>query len=330
MSFIPPANYFRFFILSAFLCCLLPDLGAQTDTLYVKKYDRNIVPRILTNLKSQKTSFVSRTDSTYSADHFSTGGQYFVGAEISYKWSSLGYSIGFNKANSSANTDLRFSTSIKPIRLQLNYTSLRNLSYFRVNGLQQEDTAFIVRQHNIALRNAGIKVDYVFNYKKFYYSSSISQVGRQLKSQGSFILSSGAYYQDFDLKGLSDSTGSLFFDRYSADRFKTMQAELGLGYAYNWVLNKRLVIYVSEIPNLGFQQIRASQHSAADQHYSLSFTNYVRAGITYTRGNLFAGAYVYNSVTTSKWSGYFYNNAYTSVQFHVGWVLGDLKDYLRR
>src|SRR6218665_3423906 len=77
--------------------------GAQTDSLYIKSYYENLVPRFLYNYKVQFTSFITRLDSLYSVDYFSTGSQNFVGADLGYKWMTLGYNVSFNKENTRAN-----------------------------------------------------------------------------------------------------------------------------------------------------------------------------------------------------------------------------------
>jgi hypothetical protein len=296
--------------------------SAQPDTSYVKIYRNNLVPRMMTNYKNQVTNFVTKSDTSFSADYFSTGAQNFMGAEVSYKWATLGYSFGFNRENSSANMDFRFSTAYKPFRFSANVTSLKNLNYYRVSGLDSLDTVFIARQKGISLRNVGLKVDYILNNKKFYYSPSVSQVGRQLKSQGSFIISSGISFQDFDLRGLSDSASFNFHQLYDANRFKTIRADLGAGYAYNWVLGKKVVIYISETPNIGVQTIYFSgNQEQGRRHTTVSLTNYFRAGVVFTWKNKFLGAYAYNAVTTGKWSGFNYNDVYTSLQLHFGMVL---------
>jgi hypothetical protein len=303
---------------------------AQQDTLYVQRYANNLVPRIFTNYKVQATNFVTRSDTSYTGDYFSTGGQNFIGAEVSYRGLTLGYNFGFNKGDGAPNRDIRVSTSFKPLRISLNYTDLKNLNYYRVIGLEKLDTVFNAWQDNISLRNVGLKIDYIVNHNKFYYSSSIAQVGRQLKSQGSLIASTGISYQDFDLRGLSDSASLNFLGLYSANHFKTIKADLGVGYAYNWVITKKWVLYLSETPNIGIQQIKSSQSLEVDSDVTVSFTNYMRAGIIYTWKNKFLGAYAYNTVTTVRWPGYNYNNNYTTFQLHFGLVLNDPKPYLMK
>lgn len=317
------------FYLTFIFFFLLPRLViAQVDTTYVKTYRNNLVPRVMTNYKSQITSFVIKTDTSFTGDYFSTGAQNFIGAEATYKWATLGYNFGFNRANSSSNMDFRFSTAYKSFRFSMNCSSLKNLNYYRVTGMDSIDTIFISRQKGISLRNVGLKADYIINNKKFYYSPSISQVGRQLKSQGSFIISSGISYQDFDLRGLSDSAGLNFHQLYDADRFKTIRADLGIGYAYNWVLGKKVVIYISETPNLGFQQIKFVENTTENKHSTISVTNYVRAGVVFTWKNKFLGAYAYNSITAGKWARFNYNDVYTSFQLHFGMVLNAPKNFL--
>lgn len=304
---------------------------AQTDTLYVKSYYNNVVPRFLYSYRNQVSSFVEQLDTSYSADRFTTGNQHFMGGDIGYKWITVGYNFSFNKETSSANTDLRFSTSYRHYNLQLNYTNLQNLNYYRLNGENEEDTAFIFKERGIRLRSAAFKMEYVFNYRQFCYSSAYSQGGRQLKSKGSFILSAGIAWQDINLRGLSDSSGVRFLNRYRANDFKVLRLDVGPGYAYNWVIRKNLVLCISEIPNIGFQQLTTSENGLyANHHPSVSFTNYVRAGLIYTWNRAFAGAHVYNSVTASEWLAFNYNSVYTSVQVYCGMVLGDPRSYTRR
>jgi hypothetical protein len=300
--------------------------AAQTDTFYVKSYYNSLVPRFLYSYKNQITNFTQvYGDTAYSRDHFTTGHQNFMGGDLSYKWVTIGYNSTFNKENSSNNTDLRFATSYRPVHVQLNYSNLKNLNYFRLNTREYDgeaDTVFVSRERKIELRNFGMKVEYIFNHRRFCYSSAYSQGGKQLRSQGSFIVSSGLFYQNFDLRGLSDSSQLKFTDRYGANRFKSGRMDIGVGYAYNWVIKKCLVLAISEIPNIGFQHVASHQGNFdSRERSSVSFTNYVRSGLIYTFNRYFAGAYLYNTVTASKWNGFNYSNVYTSFQLYLGLVL---------
>jgi hypothetical protein len=103
-----------------------------------------------------------------------------------------------------------------------------------------------------------------------------------------------------------------------------------VGYAYNWVIGKRLVLAISEIPNIGFQYLASSRYDAnTRQRSTVSFTNYVRSGLIYTFNRCFAGACLYNTVTASRWNGFNYNNVYTSFQLYLGLVL-DTPEMRRR
>lgn len=301
-------------------------LTAQTDSLYVKSYYNKLVPRFLYSYKSQITNFSENFgDTAYSRDHFTTGHQNFIGGDLSYKWITIGYNSTFNKENSSNNTDLRFATSYRPLHVQVNYTNLKNLNYFRLNSRAYDgeaDTVFVLRERKIELRNFGMKIEYIFNHRRFCYSSAYSQGGRQLRSQGSFIVSSGLFYQDFDLRGLSDSGALKFTDRYGANMFRSGRMDIGVGYAYNWVIKKCLVLAISEIPNIGFQHVASGQGDFnSRERSSVSFTNHVRGGLIYTVRRCFVGACLYNMVTAGKWQKFNYNNVYTSFQLYFGMVL---------
>jgi hypothetical protein len=312
------------------LLLIVKQAGAQTDSFYIKSYYRNLVPRIVSNHKTLFTGFETKNNGKYSSDYFSTGSQSFVGIDLNYKWMSLGYQFAFNRENSSTNTDLRFSTSYKNLHLQLNYTDLHNLNYYRVNGKQQQDTVFMTKQYGITLNNAGFKADYVFNARKFHYYTSSAQYGRQLNNQGSLILTTGVSFQNFDLRNLSDQPGLKFTDLYKANSMKTLKIDAGLGYAYNWVIKKKLVISVSEIPNIGLQEITTSKNGVGSaSHSAASFTNHIRMDIIYSWDNFFLGCYGYNTITTGRIMDYNYTNSYTNFQLYLGMLFNDPKKYLK-
>lgn len=202
-------KYPFFFLLLFFL---FKKTKSQTDTNYIKSYYNKIIPRALGANKIQDfildyyTSDSKKTN--YKSDDYSTNNQFFIGMDISYKWLTIGYNYGINKENSTSNSDLRISTSYKPIVIQLAYSNLKNLTYNYTDTLTQEIQTF--KPLNNSFKNFGVKFEYVFNYKKFCSSAAFTQGGRQIKSKGSVISTLGYFRDDFDFgnipEGINQST----------------------------------------------------------------------------------------------------------------------------
>jgi Domain of unknown function (DUF4421) len=315
----------KFILTNILFLFLLSSISyAQTDSVYIQSYYKKIVPRVVYNYKRQDIRFSKMLDDTLvSKDAFSTGNQHFFGGDLSYKWATIGYNLSLNPTNSKRNMDFRISTAYRPFQLQFNISYLKNLNYsfLKYDSNGEADTIITSKENNIEITNGKLKLDYVFNYKKYCYSATFSQGGKQLKSKGSFIASSALTQDRIFLSNLSEPV-KLKFDSLNAfDNAIITGLDLGLGYGYNWVLKKNWTISILEIPKISFLMVNANQYTNARLNYfTVGFTNHCKAGILYTFNDFFVGSSVYSLVSTSKVKGQFYTNVYTSVNIFAGWI----------
>ncbi len=309
--------------ISVFLTAI--QLFSQTDTLAIKSYYKAVVPRTLYNYKQQNISFISNfNDSIYSSNKFSTGNQHFLGADVSYKWVTIGYYFSLSPDNTKRNLDLHFSTAYKPIQLQINYSKLQNLNYSFVisdNNFNKSDTLIQTKESDISITNTSLKVDYVFNYKKYCYSAAFSQGGKQLKSKGSPLASLSYANESILLNNLSSEVKTSFDTIYGFDKGELNRFDLGVGYGYNWVIFKNWTLAFVELPNISY--VRAEANSITEDIIKINtvgFANQFKAGVIYTYKSAFIGSCVNNTLIISNLNNVNYSNVYTSVNVYVGWV----------
>ncbi len=298
-------------------------LISQNDTTkYVQSYYNAIVPRALYTFKRQEIGIDNYVDdNTYTSEYFSTSNQYFIGGDISYKWITLGYGYGINRENTSKNLDLRFATTYKPINLQANYTHLNNLTYSYFDTTFTEKQSF--KPIGNEFYNYGVKVDYIFNYKRFCYSAGYTQGGKQLISKGSFIASAAFSKNKFSIGDIPSNLvrDSVFFNTLKLRAINDWSGELGFGYSYNWVIKKKLLIAVTELPSIGFQQLTLTRNEDKSKTYFRNpFVNYFKLGVVWHIGSFFTGVSTNVIVRVSTVDKFDYYQTNVNANFHVGWV----------
>ena len=91
---------------------------------------------------------------------------------------------------------------------------------------------------------------YLFNGKKFSYSAAYDQSLIQKRSAGSLM--AGFMYNYTHIDYASDSNGDLIYLMEGLGRVKLWQGSVGVGYAYNWVPTRGLLVNVMAMPMLTF------------------------------------------------------------------------------
>lgn len=91
---------------------------------------------------------------------------------------------------------------------------------------------------------------YMFNGKKFSYAAAYDQSVFQKRSAGSLM--AGLMYNYTHIDYSSDSNGDLIYMMEGLGRVKLWQGSVGVGYAYNWVPARGLLVNVMAMPMLTF------------------------------------------------------------------------------
>jgi hypothetical protein len=91
---------------------------------------------------------------------------------------------------------------------------------------------------------------YLFNGKRFSYAAAYDQSVLQKRSAGSLMVGAMYFYGRIDYS--SPSNGDLIYLMHGLGRVKLWQGSVGVGYAYNWVPARGLLINILAMPMLTF------------------------------------------------------------------------------
>lgn len=91
---------------------------------------------------------------------------------------------------------------------------------------------------------------YMFNGKKFSYAAAYDQSLIQKHSAGSLMV--GLMYTHTHIDYASNANGDLVYMMKGLGQIKLWQGSAGVGYAYNWVPTRRILINVMAMPMLTF------------------------------------------------------------------------------
>ena len=168
-----------------------------------------------------------------------------------YSISSTGAKYGFNFRLRRFNTkDARFSSTD------------RNLE----TGVESEIDSAVIMPSPVWIRSVYINGYYVFNGRRYSQAAAYNQSVIQRHSAGSFLLGATWYQSSFDY---SDYTNAAYMIiGHGIHRIKVHQANLGIGYGYNWVPLRGLVVNVMAMPTISvYNRVKAYKY---ETNYDLS------------------------------------------------------------
>jgi hypothetical protein len=122
---------------------------------------------------------------------------------------------------------------------------------------------------------------YVFNGRRYSQAAAYNQSVIQRRSAGSFLVGATWYQSSFDY---SDVENTMFMEfARGIGRIKVHQANLGLGYGYNWVPFRGLVVNAMAMPT--FSVYNRVKNYKYDYNYSYVLTLGEAAGDDYGTWN---------------------------------------------
>ena len=257
------------------LCCqvsaqtgvhkLLKKMSTKKDSMVVRWVDRRYIDipdqpwqimlrgNISQTIVSMKTNGSVRDEEYDNDTRLVTQPSKKIGFKVGYRGCGIGYmvNVGGNKG-----TRLTLGATGKSYSLNVRYHSFENShpDIDMVSDLLTEED--LVEMKNVKLIDP-IKVKtlladayYMFNGKKFSYAAAYKQSVIQKRSAGSLIV--GGMFNYTDINYAADSNGDLIFLMHGLGRVKLWQGSVGVGYAYNWVPCRGLLINVMAMPMLTF------------------------------------------------------------------------------
>ena len=238
-------------------------LGAKLDSMAVKGVDRRYIdaPKrpwqiiLRGNINQTIVSMHSEGDlngHTYSAKpYLKTTPSQYLGVWVGYRGYGLGYTVNVGGDKGS---NLTFGATGGSYGINVRIHSFEN-SHPTFNLNSQLLTEAEMDSWNNVMLTDPISVKtfmadgyYLFNGKRFSYSAAYDQSAIQKRSAGSLM--AGFMYNYTRIDYASQSNGDLIFMMGNLGKVKMWQGSLGVGYAYNWVPVRGLLVNIMAMPML--------------------------------------------------------------------------------
>jgi hypothetical protein len=173
-----------------------------------------------------------------------------LGAWVGYR----GYGFGWSKELSGGEgstfslgaTGGRFGINLRITRYRSNMPEFEYS--FTENGQKFKERYREEIEDPIKIRSLFLDGYYLFNGKHFSYSAAYDQSLIQKRSAGSLM--AGVMYNHTSVDISDDSNWAWVWSMNGVGRLKFTQANIGLGYAYNWVPARGWLISVLAMPTL--------------------------------------------------------------------------------
>ncbi len=244
---------------------LLKKVGTMIDSMSVRGVDRryidapekpwqllvkgNISQTIL-NMKTQGIAY----DEEYNANtQFRTVPSQYIGLWAGYRGYGLGYTVNVGGDKGSYFT-IGATGGAFGINVRIHSFENSHPIFDMTSDLLTEEDYVEMEKVTLIdpIRVKTIIADgyYMFNGKKFSYAAAYDQSVIQKRSAGSLM--AGLMYNYTHIDYAADSNGDLIYLTEGLGQIKLWQGSVGVGYAYNWVPVRGLLVNVMVMPMLTF------------------------------------------------------------------------------
>ena len=301
---------------------LVKSVGTFIDSMSVRGVDRRYIDapekpwQLIVRGNVSQTIVSMRTQGNmageeYSArPHLETSPSQYIGLWAGYRGYGFGYTFNVGGDKGSY---LTVGATGGAFGINVRIHSFDNSNpNFNLNTelVAQEDLATwndIHLQDPIRVKTFMADGYYLFNGKKFSYSAAYDQSAIQKRSAGSLM--AGFMYNYTRIDYASDVNGDLVFLMGGLGKVKLWQGSVGVGYAYNWVPVRELLVNVMAMP-------------------MLTFVNKLKAyGYATNVPQLMEDPYFFDpTVNNEEWDRWFYSNVHITPMgeqtFNSGLSLG--------
>ena len=243
----------------------LKKVGTKLDSMAIKGVDRNYIDApehpwqvILRGNISQTIVSMSTEGSiagaSYSAKpHLKTTPSQYVGLWVGYRGYGLGYTVNVAGDKGSYLT-FGATGGAYGVNVRIHSFANRNPNFNLNSGAipeEKKDLWYEVQlSEPIHVKTVFADGYYLFNGKKFSYSAAYDQSAIQKRSAGSLM--AGLMYNYIRIDYATDANGDLVYLMNGLGKVKLWQASAGVGYAFNWVPVRGVLVNIMAMPMLTF------------------------------------------------------------------------------
>lgn len=260
-------------------------LAAKYDTAYIGLPDKKWTVKLRTTAQGTDLNTKGTLEGMAFSSMLKTDISATVGANISYRGLTLGFSINPAKLYGK-NKDNTFTLSSYGNRMGI------DLSYSSANTFSGK-AEYGGEKRRIAAGKVGMdlletNVYYSFNRRKFSFPAVFTQSQVQKHSCGTWLAALSAFAGKF-------TTGDGTIPGLANSELSMLNVAVGAGYAYNFALRRKWLLHISATPQLVVYSRARLLVGGDRQRAPFKFpalTNVGRIAATYNFRNSFMGMYV--------------------------------------
>ena len=183
--------------------------------------------------------------------HFAPPTATSIGFWVGYRGTGISYSFPITKKSgrqfSISSTGAKYGFNFRLRRFNTDETDY-STEIIQGDEVTFEDHSSGKIAEPVWIRSVYVNGYYVFNGRRYSQAAAYNQSVIQRRSAGSFLVGATWYQSSFDF---SDKANKLFiFFGNNVNRIKLHQANIGVGYGYNWVPLRGLVVNVMAMPTV--------------------------------------------------------------------------------
>ena len=193
-----------------------------------------------------------------------------IGFWVGYHGTGFSYSKSLNKNAgryySFSSTGAKYGFNFRLRRFNTQDAKFNSTDYDLTTGAEsQTDTAFSMPAP-VWIRSVYINGYYVFNGRRYSQAAAYNQSVIQRRSAGSLLVGATWYQSSFDYADIRNA--GVMIIGHGIYRAEVHQANLGIGYGYNWVPLRGLVVNVMAMPTISlYNRVKAYRY---EMNYDLS------------------------------------------------------------
>ncbi len=302
----------------------------DVDTNYIERDKYNVTLKTQSDWRYKQIRLSGSDDDGHSQTlYFSPHSQVTIGPYASCSLLSLGWTIDIGSRLSTHNSNLYLSVYAPMIGIDYYYEN--DINGYRIRKLRGFDRDIIEESQGMSFPGLSsdmtyIHAYYIFNHRHFSYPAAYSHSTVQRRTSGGLILGYSYSRQQvkFDYEQLPvpfHSDGDVVItDALKVKEVRYINHSLSLGYSFNWVLARNLLLNATASPSIGYNFTKG-QKPTADRLYRLRNINFDFVGkvaFVWNTNHMFAGGSFTAHTYTYKKSTFSCKNSLFSAQIYVG------------
>lgn len=242
---------------------LLKKVGAKLDSMSVKGLDRRYIDvpkrpwQVIVRWNVNQSILSMNTEGNidfldYKAKpYIKTQPSHYVGLWVGYRGYGVGYTVNVG-GDKGSNLTIGATGGSYGVNVRIHSFENSNPNFNLESSLipeEYKDEWYTVHLASpIKVRTVIADGYYLFNGKRFSYTAAYDQSALQKVSAGSLMAGAMYYYGRVDYA--SRTNGDLIYLMHGLGRVKMWQGSIGVGYAYNWVPMKGMLVNAMVMPML--------------------------------------------------------------------------------